>query len=72
MMQGCSVPVGVASLRHLLECVGNTVCIESVGRAGESERLGGEGVVSRCLCTGQEPLPVVDRERRAGTQHRQV
>jgi hypothetical protein len=52
--------------------VGNSLGIESVGRAGESERFGSERVISRRFCTGKESLTVVDREHRACTEHRQV
>lgn len=66
------MPVGVASFRHLLERVSNTLCIENVGRAGQSERFGGERVSSRRFCRGKKLLPVTDRERRACRYHRRV
>lgn len=66
------MPEGAARVRHLLERVGNPLGIERVGRTGKSERFGAEGVIARRLCTGKELLPVIDRERRAGPQYRQV
>jgi hypothetical protein len=62
----------MARARHLLERVGHPLGIERVGRTGESERFGAEGVIARRLCTGKELLSVIDRERRTGPQHRQV